>query len=141
MIKHRTEIVNYNRRAVSGYRDQREVQRILRQQNVSRRITTAKIKRTEQQIIKRDQVEGQNLRRQLKDLLQKLRKSYLEEVHNHTNWIVFLVILNNQKFFCIIIKIRELFDEKVRQVDFYTEVAKNATEDTNYFLNVGIFRM
>jgi hypothetical protein len=36
---------------------------------------------------------------------------------------------------------RDMFDERVREIDFYSEVARCATEETDYFMNVGIFRM
>jgi polysaccharide pyruvyl transferase WcaK-like protein len=99
------------------------------------------MKRTHNEQIRRDNIEGQTLRRQFKDLLQKLKKSHLDEMEVQTNWTMSLVDLVNKTFFQVMKKMRDMFDERVRQIDFYTEVAKEATEETDYFMNVGIFRM
>lgn len=81
------------------------------------------------------------MKRELAQLFIRERKRQSHENEIQILWIRFLVDYSNQKFYSAIAKMREMFDKRVREIDYFQDVVKSISEKADYFRFIKIFRM
>lgn len=135
------KILLSNKRAVSSYREDRSLRIAMQKNNVNSRIASARIRRNQALQSRREQIEGQALKREMNQLMLKEKKRYQHEMEIQATWIQFLVGIDNQKYFGVILKMRAMFDKRVKDIDYYQDVAKVLPTDTDYIRHIQIFRM
>lgn len=133
--------VKANRLAVSNYREDKSLRMIKQQECVALRIASAKVRRDRFLQSRRGALQGFILKKELLQLFQKEFKKHTHRIEAQIIWIHVLVASPHQKYLGVILAMREMFDDRVREVDYFTDLVKGMPDDVNYFKYIKIFRM